>query len=406
MKRPYPKQTSTLRGLKQSGIEAYTLSNSLVVDKDSYILHTKASLDNSKIVASLSDFSIVCYDARNGLQACGKFRGHSDRIRDIVTTPSSPDGSCFFSCSEDKRIYGWDARAGEKAVGTFSTIDGSSRSEFGWCSMDIGCSGNLIGAGSDAEDDSTVYFFDVRSSKVLGKYSEAHTDAITQVLFNPLRNTELLTGSLDGLICFFDICKQGEEEALQSVMNVEDPVQKLGYFGPSLQCLYCLTHSETFSLHHIEKSECMATFPSVRDHVRSKSKGLMNPEFLVDCFYTEGSLPHSWNFATNNPTLKQSSSPKSQSLILISGDHHGKLHMNDVTLKGINPLCQLSNPFAHSACVRAVTFMNRDPKTGVPARFISGGEDGRISDWKHGELTKTKAGKSRSRNRHSSPRLY
>mmetsp|Transcript_30528 Transcript_30528/g.37767 ORF Transcript_30528/g.37767 Transcript_30528/m.37767 type:complete len:84 (+) Transcript_30528:107-358(+) len=81
-------------------------------------------------------------------------------------------------------------------------------------------------------------------------------------------------------------------------MNVEGPVQKIGFFGPSLECLYCLTHSETFSLHHIEQSECMAAFPLIRDQLREKFKSgnsVFNPELLIDCFYIEGSRPHSWN---------------------------------------------------------------------------------------------------------------
>ena len=61
---------------------------------------------------------------------------------------------------------------------------------------------------------------DVRSSKQLGVYTESHTDTVTQIKFNPLRQTELLTASLDGLVCFFDIRRQVCNEGLRSMQIV------------------------------------------------------------------------------------------------------------------------------------------------------------------------------------------
>lgn len=104
-------------------------------------------------------------------------------------------------------------------------------------SLALGLQGSLLAVGTENEDKSQVEFYDIRSSRLLGQFRDAHTDAVTQLAFNQLRPAELLTGSLDGLICCFDVSKAGEEEALQGVINAEASIQRMGYFGPHEECV-------------------------------------------------------------------------------------------------------------------------------------------------------------------------
>jgi hypothetical protein len=70
----------------------------------------------------------------------------------------------------------------------------------------------------------------------------------------------IVTASEDGLACIFDTSQPLEETALQSVMNIGSPLRDVGFFGPSMQGLFCLTGSETMSVWHHDSAQKICDF--------------------------------------------------------------------------------------------------------------------------------------------------
>jgi len=85
-------------------------------------------------------------------------------------------------------------------------------------------------------------------SSLHAEFVESHNDDITQVKFHPTSPSRLITGSVDGLICNFDLKDFNEYEELVGVINSGSSINRTGYFGPNAEYIYCLTHNETFSL--------------------------------------------------------------------------------------------------------------------------------------------------------------
>lgn len=89
----------------------------------------------------------------------------------------------------------------------------------------------------------------------------------TVTRFHPEQPNAMMSGSTDGyakryeslttpqpivtpsysLVCLYNLETFDEDDALYQVIK-EESVHKIGYFGPSYEYLYCLTHMETFSL--------------------------------------------------------------------------------------------------------------------------------------------------------------
>jgi WD repeat-containing protein 89 len=82
---------------------------------------------------------------------------------------------------------------------------------------------------------------------MLAEFIDSHNDDITQVKFHPISPSQLITGSVDGLICSFDLKNFKEDNELVGVINSGSSINRAGYFG-NAEYVYCLTHNETFSL--------------------------------------------------------------------------------------------------------------------------------------------------------------
>lgn len=92
------------------------------------------------------------------------------------------------------------------------------------------------------------FFRDLRNSSIMAQFVESHNDDITQIQFHPTSPSQLICGSVDGLICSFDLKNFNEDDELIGVINSGSSINRAGYFGPDGEYVYCLTHIETFSL--------------------------------------------------------------------------------------------------------------------------------------------------------------
>ena len=196
-----------------------------------------------------------------------------------------------------------------------------------------------------------VHFFDIRSGGILlGSYQDSHTEEVTRVRFQSNTSPLLVSASEDGLSCIFDTSQPSEEAALKSVLNVQTPLREVGFFGPSLEGIFCLTGSETMSVWHHDSAQRICDFGSnVRENL-SDLCGNVPIDYLVNCYWDD---------------------PK-QELTLLAGNHAGDGGMFKVEASLISVQYVLEG--GHRGDIRS--WCNLSATT-----FVTVGEDARLCEW-------------------------
>jgi len=218
---------------------------------------------------------------------------------------------------------------------------------------------SLIASGGNQK----VFVWDLDTGNSVGVYADLHVEDVTQVNFHP-NTKELYSSSLDGLINIFD-CSLGnsEEETFISAVNVEQSISKFDFYGPANDLFYCITHTETLALYHIDQDSPVCKFPS---DFRKKLSSIAECEirYFVDCIYDK---------------------VKNQ-LLLVAGNNDGlgavyRVFNNDVS-------CAYLLPAIHCDVIRAVCH------TPNLETLITAGEDGMICVWNTDVVMKTGVGSS------------
>ncbi|KAI1315946.1 WD repeat-containing protein 89, partial [Mortierella claussenii] len=241
---------------------------------DIYIYDTVAS--ESNLIVSASNHEIKLYNPAT-LAIKSLLRGHQDTITQI----KAHNEHIVMSSSKDGSVAVWDLRTDGGPVQVFTTPTHTPLLSF-----DLNLSENILAAGSElVQFDANIYFFDARSntSTILKTYDESHSDDITNVKFHPTNPARVMTGSMDGLICQFDLTDMDEEEGLLVVSNTGASINKIGYFGPSAEYIYCLNHMETLSLWNSDDADAIHQFGDIRG-ASNPSLGL-TLDYGIDCQY-------------------------------------------------------------------------------------------------------------------------
>lgn len=216
-------------------------------------------------------------------------------------------------------------------------------------SVSLGYDGVLAAVGSSKP---LVHFHDIRQSgSLLGTYQDAHTEEVTRVRFQTAQSSILVSASEDGLACIFDTSKPSEEAALSSVLNVQSPLRRVGFFGPSLEGVYCLTGSETLSVWHSDSAQRICDFGADVRQQLSTLVGGGAVDYLVDC---------KWDTRQNQ-------------LSLLAGNHDGKTYMYRVDAGVLSLSHSLQG--GHRGDVRAWSPLSNSEL------FVTVGEDARICEW-------------------------
>ncbi|KAF9984970.1 WD repeat-containing protein 89, partial [Mortierella antarctica] len=241
---------------------------------DIYIFDIAANSAN--LIVSASNHEIKLYNpATLAIKNVLKF--HTNTITQIKTHGEN----IVMSSSTDGSIAAWDLRTDAGPVQVFSTPQ-----KHPLLSFDLNSSEQVLAAGTElVEFDANIHFFDARSSNstLLKTYSESHSDDITNVKFHPTNPARLMTGSVDGLICQFDLTDMDEDEGLLVVSNTGASINKIGYFGPQSEYIYCLSHMETLSLWNSEEADAIHQFGDIRG-VSKPAMGL-TVDYGIDCQY-------------------------------------------------------------------------------------------------------------------------
>jgi hypothetical protein len=68
-------------------------------------------------------------------------------------------------------------------------------------------------------------------------------------------------------------------------LNPQQSVGRIGFFGPQLENLYCISQINTLSLWNIAEGETLASFPSIRADLSAH----MPTDYLLDCHWDAAS---------------------------------------------------------------------------------------------------------------------
>ncbi|CAL9052126.1 WD repeat-containing protein GTS1-like [Musa acuminata AAA Group] len=328
---------------------------------DDYVFQIAANQEISNLAVSLSTNTIKLYSPITG-QYFGECRGHSGTIHEIsFPEPLSPQAIC--SCSSDGTIRTWDIR-------TFNQVSllraNSSQEIYSFCYG--GSSGNLLVGGCNAQ----IYFWDWRNGKQVACLEESHMEDVTQVRFVPNQQNKLISASVDGLLCLFDTSGHiDDDDHLESVMNVETSIAKIGFFGRMNQKFWCLTHIETLSIWDLKDTRREVNFEDARS-LASEKWNLDHIDYFVDCHYSDID-DRLWVIGgTASGTL---------GYFPISPDHAGTIDFAEAILEG-----------GHAGVVRSVLPASNTHCTIAKKGIFgwTGGEDGRLCCWLSDESLEAK----------------
>jgi len=186
-----------------------------------------------------------------------------------------------------------------------------------------------------------LIFWDVRNGKRLQRIKDAHFDTITQVRFHPVKTDTLITAGHDGMVNMIDSTKiHLGEDCIFTSLNVEEPLETLGFYGPTSECLVCLTGNQTVSLWSLSQETRIGYFPRIRTDLQV--------DYLVNSHF------HS----------------RSQSCLLFGGTFAGDLTLIEVAPTSVRGLLSLHG---HQAMIRSTAWTEQG--------LYSVGEDARVCFW-------------------------
>lgn len=124
----------------------------------------------------------------------------------------------------------------------------------------------------------------MRNGRPAALFQESHTEDVTQVKFHPFNKNTLFSASQDGLVCLFDISLQTEDDAFQSTLNVNQPINKIGFFGKQAEFLYSLTSGEQMQVWSLTEDRKLVDFGADFRDILSSSAGIP-VNYFIDCKY-------------------------------------------------------------------------------------------------------------------------
>ncbi|KAJ1568397.1 WD repeat-containing protein 89 [Cladochytrium tenue] len=89
------------------------------------------------------------------------------------------------------------------------------------------------------------------------------------------------SSSSSSLINLFDITTLDEDTSLYQIIKA-DSVNRLGFFGPSMEYIHCTTHIESMMLYQFQNADLVRDYGGVRDAVAG-----LQMDYIIDLHYED-----------------------------------------------------------------------------------------------------------------------
>jgi WD40 repeat protein len=300
---------------------------------DAYVYSVIApERDSTIFAASGSNREIHLYDLHS-FQGIAKLSNSDGQITDMSFVNVNSNET-ILSCYSTGDICLWDLRTCEPSLNINCKMPllSTAMNKSG-----IVCAGTEI-----VDEDAFLYGWDIRHlSTPIIQFNDSFGDDISVLKFNPNNQSCLVSASVDGLACIFDLSKNIEDESLCNVINALNPISNFNFFGPSLEYLWLSTCVEGISIWNINEGSMFHNDSILQSDM----------EYIIDLVYDSNA----------------------QRLFMINGDHNGKMFLCQINMNGIHKMSSLSG--GHTATIRTawLNFKNNF--------IISGGEDSALSLW-------------------------
>jgi WD40 repeat protein len=186
-----------------------------------YLFQIVGSVRNERLACLSADKVVNIYDQTN-LRIVNKINNYATETLNAQQRAKptlneigffKQDPNMVFGCSDQGKFECWDLRTntynhdGENSVKPTIFFNDLSVSKREFLSADVNADDSLVAVGTNKGiDDALVYLFDIRvTNKYLFKFSESHSNDLSQVRFDPFRRSKFCSASLDGLVCLYDL---------------------------------------------------------------------------------------------------------------------------------------------------------------------------------------------------------
>ncbi|KRW99756.1 WD40-repeat-containing domain [Pseudocohnilembus persalinus] len=205
----------------------------------SWPLNFILSPDKQLAYMAMSDRNINIYQIHNqGITQVGEIKqAHEKKINQLII-----EDNMLFSCSNDGTVKIWDAS-------NYKQIDSLKKQNQEITS--ISKSKYILAGGSDKE---SILFWDLQKMKFRGEFKETLNNDVTSVNFHKQESTNLLAGSLDGMLAQMDLTQQNEEDSCQLMMKIEQPIEQINFINNSKRYAYVVSTANTIDLIDLQES--------------------------------------------------------------------------------------------------------------------------------------------------------
>eukprot|EP00735_Rhodelphis_limneticus_P014773 TRINITY_DN8853_c0_g1::TRINITY_DN8853_c0_g1_i1::g.19033::m.19033 TRINITY_DN8853_c0_g1::TRINITY_DN8853_c0_g1_i1::g.19033 ORF type:complete len:384 (+),score=39.34,sp/Q54QU5/WDR89_DICDI/27.18/3e-32,WD40/PF00400.27/1.3,WD40/PF00400.27/8.3e+02,WD40/PF00400.27/1.1e+02,WD40/PF00400.27/0.0022,WD40/PF00400.27/0.0012 TRINITY_DN8853_c0_g1_i1:82-1233(+) len=308
-----------------------------------YVIQTALVPSSNAIAAASTDNQVKLYNfTPTGLKQC-QFSGRCEgTINDLWVHNSHPH--LIFAASSGLYTSAWDLRTGNLALNF-------KHGEEVWTAS-LQSEGVTLATGTDHE----ICLWDLRTQRTISHIDYVHTEPVTRLRWHPVQTSLLLSGSVDGLATLFNPSVADEDDALSIVLNVQQPVSQLGFFGDNAEYVWATSTVESLALFRLADSARLGSFPAAREAI----SGCPFPvDYLVSCHY----------------------SPVSKRLFMLVGSNSGEAAVVHVSGTALDTVKTLSG--GHNAPIRCCSYASSagsDPSD--PGLILTGGEDARLCEWR------------------------
>lgn len=324
---------------------AYPVAASAPLPSNTYIYKIIPSHGDTKLISISSDDSLRSIDAST---LCFDSKGIVNHVHTGVTDLKAFGEHGALTAGKDCKVKYTDLRT-EKLI--FELSKGTD-SPF----LSLAFSDNLIAAGTELTNhEASIIIWDCRATKChLLEFVESHSDDITNLSFDPSRHPFLLSGSMDGLVNYYDTSIADEDDALIQVFNHGSSIAHANFLSDDE--VFAISHDEIFSIY-----DTKGHLPGV-GHGLPCAFGDLRPQ--LGCEYVV-------NLA----------SPGSSKPVIGVGSHSTR-HLDIVPLRRqprwtLDRSNNIRLPGAHGEDIVRSLYLNGDGST-----IYTAGEDGLIKAWR------------------------